>query len=61
MGGRCQPALAACPFSLRLQGCRSGVRSKAAAAILLDMGYSSVTDVEGGWTAWVAAGLPTEQ
>lgn len=47
--------------TLQPQGCRSGVRSKAASHILVELGYKSVSDVEGGWTAWAAAGLPSEK
>ena len=33
-------------------GCRSGVRSKAAAEWLLEMGYHSLLEIEGGWLLW---------
>jgi rhodanese-related sulfurtransferase len=41
--------------------CRSGVRSKQGAAILLDAGYNRVTCMNGGIQAWVSAGYPVEQ
>ena len=33
-------------------GCRSGVRSKSAASWLVELGYSSILDLEGGWLLW---------
>lgn len=39
--------------------CASGVRSVLAARTLLDMGYTQVSSVEGGFTGWTSAGLPT--
>jgi len=35
-------------------GCRSGVRSKSAASWLVELGYSSILDLEGGWLLWSA-------
>jgi hydroxyacylglutathione hydrolase len=39
--------------------CRSGARSSIAQSLLLRAGYEDVFNVEGGWTAWSRAGLPT--
>lgn len=38
--------------------CRSGNRSATARAVMADLGFTDVADVEGGIAAWVAAGLP---
>jgi rhodanese-related sulfurtransferase len=40
--------------------CRSGARSARAGQYLLDQGYTSVVNLEGGTLAWAGAGLPTE-
>lgn len=40
--------------------CQSGWRSTLAAATLQDMGMSQVCHIEGGFSAWKAAGLPVE-
>lgn len=39
--------------------CRSGRRSYEAANYLADLGFK-VVDMQGGYLAWIAAGLPTE-
>jgi len=39
--------------------CQEGYTSSLAAAALLDVGVRRATDVEGGFAAWRAAGLPT--
>ncbi|MGA4507037.1 rhodanese-like domain-containing protein [Propionibacteriaceae bacterium G1746] len=41
--------------------CGSGWRSALAAAALRDMGRDDVAHLEGGFSAWTAAGLPTEE
>lgn len=38
--------------------CRSGSMGDQAAAILAELGYTSVSNLEGGYIAWQAAGLP---
>jgi rhodanese-related sulfurtransferase len=40
--------------------CRQGYSSSLAAAQLQELGFRDATDVEGGFEAWVEAGLPTE-
>ncbi|HET9602415.1 MAG TPA: MBL fold metallo-hydrolase [Acidimicrobiales bacterium] len=40
--------------------CAGGYRSSIAASLLRAHGFASVADVQGGCTAWVAAGLPVE-
>lgn len=40
--------------------CRQGYSSSLAAASLQDLGLHRATDVEGGFEAWRAAGLPVE-
>ncbi|HXW80538.1 MAG TPA: rhodanese-like domain-containing protein [Acidimicrobiales bacterium] len=39
--------------------CQEGYASSLAAATLREMGLSRATDLEGGYVAWAAAGLPT--
>jgi rhodanese-related sulfurtransferase len=39
--------------------CSEGYTSSLAAASLLDLGITGATDVEGGFAAWRAAGLPS--
>lgn len=41
--------------------CRSGKRSLNASQVLLDQGFQSVTNVEGGTMAWIQKGLPVER
>jgi rhodanese-related sulfurtransferase len=38
--------------------CSEGYTSSLAAASLLDLGISRATDLDGGFKAWAAAGLP---
>ena len=40
--------------------CRSGARSMKACQIFNDLGYTDLTNVEGGTIAWHQAGLPVE-
>ncbi|WCE29619.1 thiosulfate sulfurtransferase GlpE [Vibrio sp. SCSIO 43137] len=40
--------------------CYHGVSSQGAAQYLVNQGYEEVYSVDGGFTAWHAAGLPTE-
>ena len=39
--------------------CQEGYQSSLAAAVLRDLGFTRAGDVEGGFIAWRAAGLPT--
>lgn len=41
--------------------CQSGRRSSQIASFLREQGYSHVHDLQGGFGAWTAAGLPVEQ
>jgi rhodanese-related sulfurtransferase len=41
--------------------CGGGFRSALAAENLQKMGYTNVTSMDGGWRAWVGAGLPVEK
>ena len=38
--------------------CNEGYQSSLAAATLLDLGFARATDLDGGFQAWRAAGLP---
>jgi rhodanese-related sulfurtransferase len=38
--------------------CHEGYQSSLAAATLQQLGLANATDLEGGFTAWAAAGLP---
>jgi len=40
--------------------CRHGYSSSLAAARLQELGFGEATDVDGGFEAWQAAGLPVE-
>jgi rhodanese-related sulfurtransferase len=41
--------------------CGGGFRSALAADSLQRMGYTNVVSMDGGWSAWVKAGMPTEK
>ena len=41
--------------------CRSGTRGALAALTLKELGYEDVANLDGGFTAWKEAGLPTEE
>jgi rhodanese-related sulfurtransferase len=60
---RFDPACAAClpiaDYDLQvIVFCSEGYTSSLAAAALMDLGISRATDLEGGFRAWQAAGLP---
>jgi rhodanese-related sulfurtransferase len=38
--------------------CHEGYQSSLAAATLRDLGFSRAADLDGGFQAWLAAGLP---
>jgi rhodanese-related sulfurtransferase len=40
--------------------CADGYSSSLAAATLRDLGFARATDIDGGFNAWAAAGLPVE-
>ncbi|THU54912.1 hypothetical protein C4D60_Mb11t01050 [Musa balbisiana] len=42
-------------------GCLSGKRSSMAATELSNAGFTGITDISGGYSAWVENGLPTEK
>jgi len=41
--------------------CRSGQRSGQTRALMTELGFTDVVDLEGGLMAWAQAGLPIEQ
>jgi rhodanese-related sulfurtransferase len=41
--------------------CHSGQRSLAAAGYLLQLGYTAVSNVDGGTAAWIERGYPVER
>jgi rhodanese-related sulfurtransferase len=41
--------------------CNEGYQSSLAAATLQDLGFARATDLDGGFQAWRAAGLPVER
>src|SRR5205085_4674467 len=41
--------------------CSEGYASSLVAAILVDLGYASAGDLEGGFQAWAGAGLPVRR
>jgi len=41
-----------------LVACKAGPRSAKASAALAELGYTGLLDVQGGFMAWEAAGLP---
>jgi rhodanese-related sulfurtransferase len=41
--------------------CHSGQRSLAAAGFLMHLGYSSVSNVDGGTAAWIERGYPVDR
>ncbi|MDQ6712248.1 MAG: rhodanese-like domain-containing protein [Candidatus Dormibacteraeota bacterium] len=41
--------------------CHSGQRSLAAAGYLLQLGYPSVSNVDGGTAAWIERGFPVDK
>ena len=41
--------------------CGGGFRSALVADSIQKMGYTNVISMDGGWSAWVKAGMPTEK
>ena len=48
------------PDTTYIVNCQSGGRSSRACAFMKDLGLVNVENLEGGFTAWKNAGLPTE-
>ncbi|XVF59789.1 hypothetical protein PTKIN_Ptkin07bG0304200 [Pterospermum kingtungense] len=46
---------------LLIVGCQSGVRSLSATADLLEIGFKNVSDMGGGYLAWLKNGLPIKE
>jgi rhodanese-related sulfurtransferase len=63
---RADPACAACdpriadPDAIVVLVCQEGYQSSLAASTLHELGFTHATDLEGGFEAWRAAGLPIE-
>jgi rhodanese-related sulfurtransferase len=63
---RCDPAgsnrdeRVADPARRLIVMCDAGYQSSLAAAVLHDLGHDRATDLDGGFQAWRAAGLPVE-
>jgi rhodanese-related sulfurtransferase len=63
---RADPACAACDpriadlDALLVVVCQQGYQSSLAAGNLQDLGFTHATDLEGGYEAWRAAGLPID-
>jgi rhodanese-related sulfurtransferase len=57
----CDPALAADLDRVLIVVCNEGYASSLAAATLQDLGFARATDLDGGFQAWRAAGLPVER
>jgi rhodanese-related sulfurtransferase len=41
--------------------CRSGARAVLAAQTLKTLGFEEVANIDGGFSAWTNAGLPTDE
>lgn len=54
------PSLSADPDARLVVVCDEGYASSLAAATLQDLGFARATDLDGGFQAWKAAGLPVE-
>jgi rhodanese-related sulfurtransferase len=54
------PALSADVDARLIVLCDAGFASSLAAATLQDLGFARATDLDGGFQAWKAAGLPVE-
>jgi rhodanese-related sulfurtransferase len=42
-------------------GCKSGRRSETACGLMTKAGFTGLTNMTGGFDAWVAEGLPVEK
>jgi rhodanese-related sulfurtransferase len=54
------PALTRDPDRRLIIVCDAGYASSLAAATVQELGYPNATDLDGGFQAWRAAGLPVE-
>lgn len=59
--GASDPQLAEAMDRAVIVFCHAGYQSSLVAATLQDLGYPRATDLDGGFEAWRAAGLPVEQ
>jgi rhodanese-related sulfurtransferase len=59
--GHCDPALAGDLDRRVVVVCNEGYQSSLAAATLQDLGFARATDLDGGFQAWRAAGLPVSR
>lgn len=57
LADRCRTRPATQPIVVQ---CRTGARSAIAASLLERLGFTNVTNLAGGFTAWTAAGLPVD-
>jgi len=57
----CDPELAGDLDRVVVIVCSEGYSSSLAAATLQDLGFARATDLDGGFEAWLAAGLPVER
>ena len=56
----CDPRIADRDASLLIIVCQQGYQSSLAASNLHELGFTRATDLEGGFEAWRAEGLPVE-
>jgi len=59
--GHADPSLACDVDAWLVLVCNEGYQSSLAAATLQDLGVARATDLEGGFQAWNAAGLPVDR
>jgi rhodanese-related sulfurtransferase len=59
--GAADPALSGAMDRVVIVVCDEGYSSSLAAATLQDLGFARATDLEGGFQAWRAAGLPVRR
>jgi rhodanese-related sulfurtransferase len=59
--GAADPALSGAMDRIVIVVCDEGYSSSLAAATLQDLGFARATDLEGGFQAWRAAGLPVRR
>ena len=59
--GHADPSLGGDVDTWLILVCNEGYQSSLAAATLQDLGFARATDLEGGFQAWRAAGLPVDR